>query len=49
MTDLILYFSMLLVLVGIKILITSVEDDNGDDGERYIYSLGLVKVFNKFF
>ena len=44
MTDPILYFSMLLSLVGIYTLISSFsddDDDNGDDGERYIYDLNL--------
>ena len=40
MTDPILYLSMFLGLVGVYVLITSFnDDDNDDDGERYIYNL----------
>ncbi len=40
MTDPILYLSMLLGLGGVYVLISSFhDDDDGDDGERYIYSL----------
>ena len=49
MTDPILYFSMILGLVGIYTLITSFEDDdddNGDDGEKYIYNLDFAKATN---
>ena len=47
MTDPILYLSMLLGLVGIYTLISSFgddDDDNGDDGERYIYNLEFAKA-----
>ncbi len=43
MTDPILYLSMLLVLIGVLVLISSFADDD-DDGERYIYNLEYVKV-----
>ena len=49
MTDPILYISMLLGLIGIYILISSFgddDDDNGGDGERYIYNLEFLKVIN---
>ena len=49
MTDPILYFSMLLSLLGIYTLISSFgddDDDNGGDGERYSYNLELVKAIN---
>ena len=39
MTDPILYLSMILGLAGIYVLISSFhDDDDNDDGERYIYS-----------
>jgi len=47
MTDPILYFSMLLGLAGIYVLITCFgddDDDSNDDGERYIYNLEYVKL-----
>ena len=47
MTDPILYFSMLLSLVGIYTLISSFDDDddnNGGDGEKFIYNLNLLKL-----
>ena len=47
MTDPILYLSMLLGLIGIYTLISSFgddDDDNGGDGERYIYNLDFAKV-----
>ena len=46
MTDPILYLSMFLGLVGIYILISSFgdDDDNGDDGEKYIRNLDLVEA-----
>ena len=45
MTDPILYLSMILGLTGMYVLISSFEDDDGnDDGERYIYNLEYVKV-----
>ena len=49
MTDPILYFSMLLSLVGIYTLISSFsddDDDNGGDGERFIYNLDFVQAIN---
>ena len=49
MTDPILYFSMILSLVGIYTLISSFgddDDDNGGDGERYIYNLDFAKASN---
>ena len=49
MTDPILYFSMLLSLVGIYTLISSFgddDDDNGGDGEEYIYNLNFAKAIN---
>ena len=41
MTDPILYFSMILGLGGVYILISSFhdDDDDDDDGERYTYNL----------
>ena len=40
MTDPILYLSMLLGLGGVYVLISSFNDDDGDDdGEKYIYNL----------
>ena len=40
MTDPILYLSMLLGLGGVYVLISSFhDDDDGDDGEKYIYNL----------
>ena len=39
MTDSVLYLSMILGLVGIYLLISSFNDDDGDDGEKYIYKL----------
>ena len=50
MTDPILYFSMILSLLGIYTLISSFgddDDDNGGDGERYIYNLDFVKASNQ--
>ena len=47
MTDPILYFSMILGLTGIYVLISSFgddDDDGNDDGERYIYNLEYVNV-----
>ena len=49
MTDPILYLSMLLGLVGIYTLISSFgddDDDNGGDGEKYIYNLEIAKASN---
>ena len=44
MIDPILYLSMLLGLGGVYVLISSFhDDDDGDDGERYIYNF---KYFN---
>ena len=40
MTDPILYLSMILGLGGVYVLISSFNDDDGDDdGEKYIYNL----------
>ena len=40
MTDPILYLSMFLGLGGVYVLISSFNDDDGDDdGEKYIYNL----------
>ena len=40
MTDPILYLSMLLGFGGVYVLISSFhDDDDGDDGEKYIYNL----------
>ena len=40
MTDLILYLSIILGLGGVYVLISSFNDDDGDDdGEKYIYNL----------
>ena len=49
MTDPILYFSMLLGLGGVYVLISSFHDDDDgddDDGERYIYSLKYTNLVN---
>ena len=45
MTDPIFYISMLLGLMGIYTLISAFgdDDDNGGDGEKYIYNLEFVK------
>ena len=39
MTDPILYLSMILGLGGVFVLISSFHDDDGDDGEKFIYNL----------
>ena len=40
MTDPILYLSMLLGFGGVYVFISSFQDDDdGDDGEKYIYNL----------
>ena len=40
MTDPILYLSMILGLGGVYVLISSFDDDDGDDdGKKYIYNL----------
>ena len=40
MTDPILYLSMILGLGGVYVLISSFnDDDNDDDGEKYMYNL----------
>ena len=41
MTDPILYISMILGLGGVYVLISSFNDDDGDDddGDKYIYNL----------
>ena len=45
MTDPILYLSMILGLTGMYVLISSFEDDDdNDDGERYIYNLEYVEA-----
>ena len=46
MTDPIIYFSMLLGLGGIYVLISSFDDDgdDDDDGEKYIYNLEVTKL-----
>ena len=47
MTEPIPYFSMILGLTGMYVLILSFEeddDDGNDDGERYIYNLEYSKV-----
>ena len=46
MTDPILYFSMLLGLGGVYVLISSFhdDDDGDDDGEKYIYNLEHAKL-----
>ena len=49
MTDPTLYLSMFLGLIGIYTLISSFgddDDDNGGDGESYIYNLDFVKANN---
>ena len=49
MTDPILYLSMLLGLFGIYTLISSFgddDDDNGGDGERFIYYSEFAKANN---
>ena len=49
MTDPTLYLSMLLGLMGIYTLISSFgddDDDNGDDGERYICNLDFAETIN---
>ena len=39
MTDPILYLSMFLGLGGVYVLVSSFnDDDDGDDGEKYIYN-----------
>ena len=48
MTDPILYFSMILGLSGIYVLIASFDDDdddsNDDDGEKYLFNLEYAKA-----
>ena len=47
MTDPILYLSMILGLGGVYVLIASFYDDDdndSDDGEKYIFSLEFVKA-----
>ena len=38
MFDPIIYLSMFLGLGGVYVLISSFDDDNDDDGERYLYN-----------
>ena len=43
MTDPIIYISMLLGLGGVYVLISSFnDDDDGDDGEKYIYNFKYI-------
>ena len=47
MTDPSLYFSMILGLGGVYVLITSFnddDDDNNDDGEKYLFNLEYAKA-----
>ena len=45
MTDPILYLSMVLGLGGVYVLISSFnDDDDSDDGEKYIYNLKYTKL-----
>ena len=47
MTDPILYFSMILGLGGVYVLITSFnddDDDSNDDGEKYFFNLEYAKA-----
>ena len=47
MTDPILYFSMILGLGGVYVLITSFnddDDDSDDDGEKYLFNLEYAKA-----
>ena len=47
MTDPVLYFSMILGLGGVYVLITSFHDDDDDgdgDGEKYSFDLEFAKV-----
>tara|TARA_A100001035_G_scaffold270865_1_gene258411 strand:- start:604 stop:750 length:147 start_codon:yes stop_codon:yes gene_type:complete len=46
MTDPILYFSMILGLGGVYVLISSFndDDDDSDDGEKYLINLDLSKA-----
>jgi len=46
MTDPILYLSMFLGLGGVYVLITSFhdDDDDSDDGERYIYNIDYIDL-----
>ena len=45
MTDPILYLSMLLGLGGVYVLISSFhDDDDNDDGEKYIYDLEHINL-----
>ena len=49
MTDPILYLSMFLGFLGIYTLISSFgddDDDNGGDGERYIYNFEFAESVN---
>ena len=47
MLDPTLYLSMILGLGGIFILITSFDDDDHDDGERFFYNLETINLPNK--
>ena len=46
MTDPILYLSMLLVLGGVHVLISSFhdDDDGDDDDEKYFYNLEYINL-----
>ena len=46
MTDPILYLSMILGLGGVYVLIASFgdDDDDSDDGEKYLFNLEYVKA-----
>ena len=47
MTDPILYFSMILGLGGVYVLVSSFHDDDdgdGDDGEKFIYNIEIANL-----
>ena len=44
MTDPILYLSMILGFGGVYVLISSFDDDDDNDGEKYIYNLDLTNL-----
>ena len=47
MTDPIPCISMILGLIGIYTLFSSFGDDNGEDGESYIYDLAIGSEINQ--
>ena len=44
MTDPILYLSMILGFGGVYVLISSFDDDDDNDGKKYIYNIDLINL-----